>query len=325
MSKAAKEKASQEKDQYQRGLSMSRGGSRRGAERGDHQQVGPDGWAVAGSSALRPPPKAGDLSNFGKINKTTSMTFGPSSVFAAGKGDKKRDSTISRTGSVNMFSMLSQNPELASEVQAPSKGSRPPSRKPSIDLGVGGIPEPAGAPQQRRKLQLLPRTKPLEDEKAHDSPAASSSAVSEDEGGDAGAPSMTEQEAMTRIKEDCKEFFEIRDLDEAEVYFTKLPSEHRHLLVDQLVTQAIDGKESMPELVASFLSRAASKNLCSPESFEQGFMPTAELIDDIVIDVPKAFPRFATMVQAAGLDDERKARLAEKSADNDKLLGMLTS
>ena len=81
---------------------MSRGGSRRGMDRGEHSQVGPDGWAVAGSSAPRPQSKAGDLSNFGNISKTTSssMAFKPGSVFASGnKSDKKRDSTISRTGS----------------------------------------------------------------------------------------------------------------------------------------------------------------------------------------------------------------------------------
>ena len=91
-------------------------GSRRGhgGDRGEfnnlHQQVGPDGWAVAGggSGPSRPPPKAGDLSNFGKINKTQPMTFGPSSVFAGKKGAENKREAISRTNSSsNMFSMLS--------------------------------------------------------------------------------------------------------------------------------------------------------------------------------------------------------------------------
>jgi len=60
---------------------------------------------VAGNGGVRAPPKVGDLSNFGKINKTTAMTFGPSSVFA-GKKEGKRES-ISRTSSIsNMFSTL---------------------------------------------------------------------------------------------------------------------------------------------------------------------------------------------------------------------------
>ncbi len=70
---AAKEKAAQEKESFNRTLSMSHGGSRRGGDRGDHTQVGPDGW-VAGGPAARPA-KAGDLSQFGKINTGTPMTF----------------------------------------------------------------------------------------------------------------------------------------------------------------------------------------------------------------------------------------------------------
>ncbi|KAF8176557.1 armadillo-type protein [Pholiota molesta] len=93
---AAKEKSAAEKESYQRQISMFRGGSRRDADHGEYLQVGPDGWAVAGggSSPIRPPPKAGDLSNFGKISKGSApMTFGPSSIFSDEKGaESKRES-----------------------------------------------------------------------------------------------------------------------------------------------------------------------------------------------------------------------------------------
>jgi translation initiation factor 4G len=85
---------------------MSRGGSRRGGDRGDYPQVGPDGWAVAGSGPSRVPSKAGDLSNFGKINKSSPMTFGPTSVFAGKNKESKRDSISRTNSSSNMFSML---------------------------------------------------------------------------------------------------------------------------------------------------------------------------------------------------------------------------
>ncbi len=322
VSQVAKDK---EKEQYQRTLSMSRGGSRRGGDRGEHQ-VGPDGWAVAGSTQPRAPPKAGDLSNFGKINKTTSMSFGPSSIFAAGKKESKRDSTISRTGSMNMFSMLSQNAELANETQPLAKSSRPPSRKSSIDLGSGGAPEAQAAPMQRRKLNLLPRSVQKSDDKSEETPAASA-AGSEDEGGEVAGSALSEEEAKKQIGEDIKEFFQIRDLGEAEVYFTKLPVEHRHRLVDQLVMSALEKKDADAELVANLFSRAASRNLCSPATFEEGFTPTVEILDDVAIDVPKAYPLFVTMAKGAGLDkdEERYTRLASKSSDSDKLLSMLTS
>ncbi|KAJ6627614.1 armadillo-type protein [Mycena sp. CBHHK59/15] len=75
-----------------------------------------DDGAAAGGNAPRPPPKAGDRSNFGKINSTVKgipMTFGPSGVFS-GKKDYKRESLSRKSLSSNMFSMLSQNPDAAS-------------------------------------------------------------------------------------------------------------------------------------------------------------------------------------------------------------------
>jgi translation initiation factor 4G len=103
---------------------MSRGGSRRGGDRGEFsQQVGPDGWAVAGngSGLPRPPPKAGDLSNFGKISKAQPLTFGPSSVFAGKKGAENKREAISRTSSSsNMFSMLSSQGAEASDKGKPT-------------------------------------------------------------------------------------------------------------------------------------------------------------------------------------------------------------
>lgn len=116
---AAKEKAAQEKESYNRQISMSRGGSRRGGDRSDYPQVNPDGWAVAGSGAPRPPPKAGDLSNFGKITKGQPITFGPSSVFAGKKGNESKRESISRTSSSsNMFSMLSAQSAEAGDATA---------------------------------------------------------------------------------------------------------------------------------------------------------------------------------------------------------------
>lgn len=129
--------------------------------------MGADRWSVAGPTVPRPPPKAGDLSNFGKINKQQPMTFGPSSVFAGKKeGATRRESTtLSRTNSSsNMFSMLSGGEDPASAAAAAAK-ARPGSRRTSVDLGQSGTPE---APMQRRKLQLLPRSRSVEETKAND-------------------------------------------------------------------------------------------------------------------------------------------------------------
>ncbi|KAF8967966.1 hypothetical protein BDZ97DRAFT_484089 [Flammula alnicola] len=297
---AAKEKAAAEKESYQRQISMSRGGSRRGGDRNEYPQVGPDGWAVAGggSGAPRPPPKAGDLSNFGKISKAQPMTFGPSSVFAGKKGgaeSSKRES-ISRTNSnSNMFSMLS------SQAPEPSEAATK-----------------AAEPAQRRRLVLQPRSKPVESETADSqSPAPGSDAEEE-------APAeMTEEEAKKKIAEDSKEFFGVRNLDEAEVYFSNLPAQHHHRLVDTLVSKAIESKEADAQLVSDFFARAVENKLSSAAAFEEGFTPIAELIDDIAIDAPKAFQLFALMIKGASLDEERRSNLASKSMDSDKLLALL--
>ncbi|KAF8161295.1 armadillo-type protein [Crassisporium funariophilum] len=120
-----------------------------------------------------------------------------------------------------------------------------------------------------------------------------------------------------------KEFFGVRNLDEAEVYFSTLPAQYHHKLVDKLVSTAIESKESDAKLVADFFARAVEKELSSPVSFEDGFSPIAEIIDDLAIDAPKAFQLFAMMIKGADLDEERRSKLASKSMDSDKLLALL--
>lgn len=288
---AAKEKAAQAQEFSQRQISMSRGGSRRGDNRGDHPQVNPEGWAVAGN-APRAQPKAGDLSNFGKISKAPPTTFGPGSVFAGKKADKRE--SLSRTSSnSNMFSML-QNAE-------------------------SGADKAAEAHPQRKKLALLPRTKPVEQPEAQQQ----SESGSEDDDMTAGSE-MDDETAKKKIQEDSKEFFGVRNLDEAEVYFTALPAQYHHQLVEKLVSTAVESKEGDAQLVSELFVRAGSKGLCSAAAFEDGFIPVAEIIDDIAIDAPKALSLFVTIIKGAELDEERRSRLASKSMDSDKLLALLS-
>ncbi|KAG5647073.1 hypothetical protein DXG03_001443 [Asterophora parasitica] len=287
---AAKEKAAAEKESYQRQISMSRTGSRRGGDRGDYPQVGPDGWAVAGNGPSRPPPKAGDLSNFGKINKNTAMTFGPSSVFA-GKKDNKRESISRTSSSSNMFSMLSQNAEPAAETKAP---------------------EP-----QRKRLVLQPRTKATDE----DAPAAKSDSESEE--GETAAE-LTEEQATKKIGEDLKEFYAVRNLDEAEVYFSGLPAAYHSKLIDKLTTRAVESKEADAQLLADLFARVVEKGLSSSAAFDEGLESIAEIIDDIAIDAPKALSHFVKVVKAVSLNDERRTRLASKSLDPEQLLALLS-
>ncbi|KAF5357330.1 hypothetical protein D9758_005883 [Tetrapyrgos nigripes] len=308
---AAKDRAAAEKESLQRQMTMSRGGSRRGAERSEPQQTNADGWAVAGGNAPRPPPKAGDLSNFGKITKGGPITFGPSSVFAGGKKESKRES-ISRTNSnANMFQML-QNVDPSAEPPT-TKSSRPPSRKPSVDLG-SGTPE---APPQRRKIVLQPRSKPREQDTGPS--RQTSDNESDEEVTEEPEQEMSEEEAKKKIEEDSKEFFGVRNLDEAEVYFSKLSSIHHHRLVDKLVSMAIESKEADAQLVSQLFERAVSKNLCSSTALEEGFLGIAEFLDDIAIDAPKAPNLLAIMMKGAAFSEEQRTRIASKSEENEMI------
>lgn len=228
---------------------MSRGGSRRGTERGDvGSQPGADGW----TPAARVSTKAGDLSNFGKINKpsTATMNFAPVNVFTK-KDVKGREShSLSRTNSSsNMYSLLEHTGDAAAHPATSSstfRASRPPSRMTSVDLTHTGLE----IPTERPKLMLQKRSIPLSLEIKNDvTPSTSAPAsASEEEEGElkedetmmAEVPSMTVAEMDKKIEEDIREFFSIRNLDEAEVYFTSLPGEGRYRLVNKLVMTAIE-------------------------------------------------------------------------------------
>jgi translation initiation factor 4G len=228
--------------------------------------------------------------------------------------DTKKETLSHSNSSSNMFSMLSQNPECvrAGDAGGPSKYSNHLPRKTSVDL------------LQWKKLALLSRMKPL---KESASPPLSLGSCSDNEGPDvlAAESSMTESEALKKITEDTKEFFAVRNLDEAEVYFTTLSVEHQFRLVDKLVMTAIESKKTDAQLVARFFGRVVAKELCGGASFEEGFMPTADLLDEIVFDAPKAFELMAVMMKGAGLDKDegRRTRIAGKSKDGEKLLDLL--
>ena len=134
-----------------------------------------------------------------------------------------------------------------------------------------------------------------------------------------------EDEVDEKIGEDVEELFSARDVDESEGYFSKLPSERRHRLVCKMASKAIESREADGRLVAEAFARAVEKKLCTITAFEEGFLPVAEGLDDTVIDAPKAFQIMAILMKGAGLDKdaERRARIAQKSTNGDKLLGLI--
>ncbi|KAH8832532.1 ARM repeat-containing protein [Flagelloscypha sp. PMI_526] len=308
----AKEQLIREEELHRLQTGMSRGDPRPEGGCGDVPQVGPDGWSVAGGAAPRPSAKAGDPSNFGKISTSgrAPISLGLSSI--SNKKDVKRESALRTGSSSNMFSML-QNSEVASEEGPSSKGGGSSSCKPSVDLRSA---EPTGFPL-RQKLALLPQTNPLE----ATAPNASRSAP---ENGDISyaSPEMSDADAKKRVSEDMKEFFAIRNIGEAQSYFTSLLPVHHSILVDQLTSHAIESKTADAELVAELFGRAINKKLVSLSAFETAFSSLAEFLEDIAIDAPKAFELMAIVMSGVCLDRDAAGRVSSKDGSG-KLAGLL--
>ncbi|KAK0486264.1 armadillo-type protein [Armillaria novae-zelandiae] len=313
---AAKEEAAQEKESYQRQMSMSLGGSRRGRDRGDFPQVGPDSWAVAGgNSAPRPPSKAGDLSKFGQIsNKGAPLTFGPQSSIYAGKKDKRESVQRTNSSSQNMFSMLNND----STAEATPKGRIFPSCQYCLLILFD-----SSEMLQRKRLVLQPRSKPVEGQENAPTTAESEGSSDEEVTVEPEPIEMSDKDAKKKIEEDIKEFGAVRNLDEAEVYFTQLPAKHHTLLVDKLISFAVESKEADAQLVSDLFSRASTKNLCTIADLESGFGGVLEFLEDIAIDAPMAFELMATMMKGPAFDDKQRTRLASKT-DGTKLLRLLS-
>ncbi|KIY45095.1 ARM repeat-containing protein [Fistulina hepatica ATCC 64428] len=139
---------------------------------------------------------------------------------------------------------------------------------------------------------------------------------------------MTETDAKKRVEEDLKEFLAIRKLDEAEEYFSVLPPKFRHILVDKLVSHAIQSREAAADarLVADLFARPQEKGLVKSKDLEEGFKPIAELLEDITIDAPKAYDLMAIMMNGAAFYEDQNQRIASMCPDGkDKLLGLLSS
>ncbi|KAI0827986.1 eukaryotic translation initiation factor 4G1-domain-containing protein [Trametes gibbosa] len=236
-----------------------------------------------------------DISQIAQVNQAPPMTLGPSSFYQKDR-PKSRESTPLPQGSTNMYSPVS--------------------------VGPGGAPNEA---PQRRRLQLLPRAAPKSGTSLAIPTNPTTGARGIQEICNIGKPIHVE-DANVRIQKDMAEFFRIRNLEWAEVYFTRLQG-HRPLLVSNLVAKAIDAGVDEAKLVANLFDRAHSRKLCSPASFEEGFTEMAKKLDCIAIGNWKAMYLFATMVKGAHLyeDEERWARLAAHSVDSELLVSLLTS
>ena len=294
------------------------GQGRRDTGRSDYgpPQVNADGWTTP---ATRPPPtKAGDLSKFGKIDRSAGLQFEPSSLFSK-RGDKPEFASVTRaSSSSNMFAMLNSSeatPDAVSVGSHTAASTHPPSRKAGIDLS-SGTASPIDGPQ-RRRLILQPRSIPMGGKGFLREDPPSTTVIS-DYGEEVGAvaPSMTLEWAREKITEDVKEFFILKDLNEGERYFESLPPDFRNELIETLFHKAIDAKEWEIQLVIGLFGRAAEKGLATESQFEKGFEGDMEFLEDISVDVPQVYMTVAKLMRAAKLSESA----VERCVHNPKLL-----
>ncbi|EUC57481.1 MA3 domain protein, partial [Rhizoctonia solani AG-3 Rhs1AP] len=108
------------------------------------------------------------------------------------------------------------------------------------------------------------------------------------------------------------EYIGLENIDEAIISLETIPSEHRHLFVDQLINASMEGGNKVVVLAEKLFSAIRSRSVISPEGFERGIIPTVSMADDLSIDVPKTYEWLARMIHAAGLDRSRVEEMADQ-------------
>ncbi|KOS14351.1 tif4631-mrna cap-binding protein [Malassezia pachydermatis] len=274
---AAKEQQQKEAEKFG---SMSRGGSRRGQQRhhtssnnASHGNEAPshDGWSTVGNAPAQRG-RSGDLSGFGKgLDRQggSKLGGGPQSVFSRKNQKGDEGSPTPRSGSSNMFNLLT---------------------------GDGSSSEEHG----RKKLQLQPRTKPLDDEAA---PAAAP--ASEEASGS--SPADLER----KISNDVKEFLAIRDLNEGVQSIEALPADHRAKFVDALVAAVLDKKQDSVDDAGRLLAALVEKGVLDEAALVDGFKPQVTILDDTSMDAPSAYSFMAQLLVASTLSREKIESLAD--------------
>ncbi|ORX35774.1 hypothetical protein BD324DRAFT_581987 [Kockovaella imperatae] len=260
--------------------SISRGGSRAG-----HSRAQPGEWQSVASSGTRPLQRPTDFSNIGRNISSAGVpsapTFGPTSVFAKGRGKAAGTTTppLSRQASTtNMFSALRDEPnEAASERRGSADDSQ----------------------TQRPKLNLQPRSKPADAEEAEDP--------------------KSEIDVDAKLDSDMKELWGekdaggSRDPDDIVEYFKSLPEEHRGSLAKRLVDDVFRiARVKDAEVVAKGFRKALEESVTTAEVLKKSLETRLPTLDDEAVDFPQAYNAVATLMKSLSLSDDEIASLASQ-------------
>ncbi|GAA5898985.1 hypothetical protein JCM6882_004585 [Rhodosporidiobolus microsporus] len=265
------------------GDQLSRPNSRRGQTRGESlvPQTGADGW----TTQPQRPAKAGDLSGFGRIRDTSAgISLGPTGAFANRNRKQKEEAARPATPS-NPFALL--------------------------EGGADGSEPPASTASQRPRLNLQPRTKPIEGEDKEEEEKKDEE--DEDDGAiDPNASSMTREEAERRAKNSVDEFYEIKNLSEGVASVEALPKEYRSLLITRITEAALTKKADAVNLTRDLFKQIVAKEVISHDQIVAAFEPVMKTIVDTAIDAPGAYGFAATLMIGAGVTKEETEELKTK-------------
>jgi hypothetical protein len=108
-----------------------------------------------------------------------------------------------------------------------------------------------------------------------------------------------------KFNQTCHNFVHARNFDHVPCYFVELPAKHWFLLVKKLVLFAIERNKADTQLVGDLLNLPTVKELCPHNCLEQAFTLISKVIDNIVLDSPKAFEHMAAIFKATDLDIDK--------------------
>ncbi|KAI8578375.1 hypothetical protein K450DRAFT_247591 [Umbelopsis ramanniana AG] len=300
---AAKAKEREEKEAMKRtpssrGNPMSRASSHRGKEmqrEGSSSSVGPDGWSTVGNaSPTGPARKAGDLANFGKIERSKSRN----GVLGPGSSPFASLSAVNRQGS------KSGEKKVVSEEKASASASSDSIGTANMFSALGGEGhEDEKAPLERKRLQLLPRGATASGDIVSSPVAQTPSEPAAATANDAAAPKMSEDDAKRKIKNMFEEFYGIKDKNELYECIKDLGSNEYHPQWVQYGMGVVESKAEDVELVKEVFSGAQERELISKDDFRKGIQQFMdEIYEDLRIDVPLAPKYVPQLITAAGFD-----------------------
>lgn len=273
------------------GDQLSRPNSRRGQGRDfGVSQPGADGW----TTQPQRPAKAGDLSAFGRIREnrdSSSISLGPTGAFA--NKQKAKTEAARPSTPINPFALLS---------------------------GGADEPEAAAPAAGRPKLNLKPRTKPLDGEEGEEEENAENAEEGEgeneedeDDGAiDPNASSMSRQEAERKATNSVQEWFEIKNVSEGVASVEALPKEYRGLLITRLIEAALVKKADAVNITRDLFKETAAKSIISHDDFLKAFEPVMKTLVDTAIDAPSAYTFSSSLLMGAGASKEEVEKLTEK-------------